>query len=221
MAERFEAAQADAEEAGVGIWKSNACGPAVDAPVEIVGLAGNPPGNDNEVLNEEWVRIRNSGDVPVDLTGWAMRDESASNRFAFPVGFTLAAAETATIYSGCGDNSAADLYWCSRGSAIWNNDGDTAFLLDPSGNVHHTYPYVPQATTTSSTTTTTSTTTTAPSTTTTTPSGNCDPAYPTVCIPSPPPDLDCGDIPHRRFEVLPPDPHGFDGNDNDGLGCES
>lgn len=52
------------------------------------------------------------------------------------------------------------------------------------------------------------------------PSGsNCDPAYPTVCIPSPPPDLDCGDVPHRRFQVLPPDPHNFDGN-HDGEGCE-
>jgi micrococcal nuclease len=50
---------------------------------------------------------------------------------------------------------------------------------------------------------------------------NCDPAYPTVCIPPPPPDLDCGDVPYRRFQVLPPDPHRFDGNDNDGLGCES
>lgn len=49
---------------------------------------------------------------------------------------------------------------------------------------------------------------------------NCDPAYPTVCIPPPPPDLDCGDIPYRRFQVLPPDPHRFDG-DHDGIGCES
>lgn len=48
----------------------------------------------------------------------------------------------------------------------------------------------------------------------------CDPAYPTVCIPPPPPDLDCGDIPYRRFAVLPPDPHGFD-SDGDGVGCES
>ncbi|MFQ5919877.1 MAG: thermonuclease family protein, partial [Thermoplasmata archaeon] len=52
------------------------------------------------------------------------------------------------------------------------------------------------------------------------PEENCDPAYPTVCIPSPPPDLDCGDIPHRNFEVLPPDPHHFDG-DGDGIGCET
>ena len=49
---------------------------------------------------------------------------------------------------------------------------------------------------------------------------NCDPSYPDVCIPSPPPDLDCGDITHQNFEVLQPDPHGFDG-DYDGIGCES
>ena len=49
--------------------------------------------------------------------------------------------------------------------------------------------------------------------------GECDPSYPTVCIPPPPPDLDCGDIPYRNFPVLPPDPHGFDG-DGDGIGCE-
>lgn len=47
----------------------------------------------------------------------------------------------------------------------------------------------------------------------------CDPAYPTVCIPPAPPDLDCDDIPHRFFPVLPPDPHRFDANNN-GIGCE-
>jgi len=46
-----------------------------------------------------------------------------------------------------------------------------------------------------------------------------DPSYPDVWIPSPPPDLDCKDIPYRNFRVLPPDPHRFDG-DGDGIGCE-
>lgn len=50
------------------------------------------------------------------------------------------------------------------------------------------------------------------------PAANCDPSYPDVCIPPPPPDLNCGDIPFRNFRVLPPDPHNFDGN-NDGIGC--
>ena len=50
---------------------------------------------------------------------------------------------------------------------------------------------------------------------------NCHPSYPDVCIPPPPPDLDCGDIPYRNFRVLPPDPHRFDGRDQDGIGCEN
>jgi hypothetical protein len=48
----------------------------------------------------------------------------------------------------------------------------------------------------------------------------CDAAYPTVCIPSPPPDLDCPQISARNFRVLPPDPHNFD-TDDDGIGCET
>lgn len=48
----------------------------------------------------------------------------------------------------------------------------------------------------------------------------CDASYPTVCIPPPPPDLDCPEVPFKRFKVLPPDPHGFD-RDRDGIGCES
>ena len=47
----------------------------------------------------------------------------------------------------------------------------------------------------------------------------CDPSYPGICIPPPPPDLDCRDVRYRNFRVLPPDPHHFDGN-HDGRGCE-
>jgi Staphylococcal nuclease homologue len=48
----------------------------------------------------------------------------------------------------------------------------------------------------------------------------CDLSYPEDCIPSPPPDLDCGDngVPNN-IKVLPPDPHRLDGN-KDGIGCE-
>jgi hypothetical protein len=55
---------------------------------------------------------------------------------------------------------------------------------------------------------------------------SCDPAYPDFCIPParyPGDDLDCADIaPHHDFRVRQPrDPYGFDGNDDDGWGCES
>jgi endonuclease YncB( thermonuclease family) len=51
------------------------------------------------------------------------------------------------------------------------------------------------------------------------PRRGCDPSYPGVCIPPYPPDLDCKDVPHKRFRVVGADPHGFDGN-RDGVGCE-
>jgi hypothetical protein len=48
----------------------------------------------------------------------------------------------------------------------------------------------------------------------------CDPSYPDVCIPPYPPDLNCPEVAHKDFSVLPPDPHGFDRN-ADGVGCET
>lgn len=47
----------------------------------------------------------------------------------------------------------------------------------------------------------------------------CASSYPDVCIPPPPPDLDCGDVAFRRFRVLGGDPHRMDG-DHDGRACE-
>ena len=55
--------------------------------------------------------------------------------------------------------------------------------------------------------------------------GNCDPHYPTSCIPPAPPDYDCADLSFRGFQVLhdptprTPDPHSFD-NNFDGIGCQ-
>lgn len=57
-------------------------------------------------------------------------------------------------------------------------------------------------------------------------SSGCDPSYPDVCLAVGAPDHDCaggaGDPPFidGPLQVLPPDPHGLDGYDNDGLGCE-
>ena len=50
------------------------------------------------------------------------------------------------------------------------------------------------------------------------PQSGCDPSYPDFCIPPPPPLLNC-DTQQKNFTVLPPDPHGFD-RDEDGIGCD-
>ena len=81
-------------------------------------------------------------------------------------------------------------------------------------------PIIKRPTTTSTPITKRPTTAPTPVTTNSIPiSGSCDPSYPTVCIKSPPPDLNCIDIPYKNFKVLQPDPHRFDA-DKDGIGCE-
>jgi Protein of unknown function (DUF1524) len=51
----------------------------------------------------------------------------------------------------------------------------------------------------------------------------CETAYPTICLPpaGTSPDLNCSAIPQSSFTVLPPDPYHLDGNDHNGIGCES
>jgi hypothetical protein len=52
------------------------------------------------------------------------------------------------------------------------------------------------------------------------PVSNCDPNYSGACIPPYPPDINCGDITARRFQVIGQDVHGLDG-DYDKVACES
>jgi len=141
FADLLEVAQGRAKGDGRGLWAADACGTASTADVVISDVRYDAPGNDGENLNGEWVEIENRGSGPVDLTGWMLKDESASHRYTFPDGFTLGRGATVTVYTGCGDDTADEVYWCETGSAVWNNSGDTAFLSDPSGNITFAYSY--------------------------------------------------------------------------------
>lgn len=133
----YERAQAIAESEYDGLWAADACGPATDAADDLVFAAVrfDADGGDVDNLNDEWVRLENTGSTVVDLSGWMVKDESATNRYRFPTGFRLGGGDSVTLRTGCGTDTRTDLHWCRSGSAVWNNDGDTAFLIDPSGNV--------------------------------------------------------------------------------------
>jgi endonuclease YncB( thermonuclease family) len=55
-------------------------------------------------------------------------------------------------------------------------------------------------------------------------SPDCHPSYPTLCIPPPPPDINCDELLDRDFvvrhDVPDPDPHRLD-EDGNGVGCET
>lgn len=55
---------------------------------------------------------------------------------------------------------------------------------------------------------------------TATPGPQCDPNYKGACVPPYPPDVNCADIPVKRFQRVGNDPHKLD-TDDDGIACES
>ena len=130
----------EAVQAGEGLWAWNACGlPFQSHAVAIAGVEADAPGPDEEDPNGEWVTLINRGD-DTDLTGWGMRDESSVHRYEFPNGYVIPAGAAVRLRSGCGIDGPEDLYWCAS-TPVWNNDGDTAILLDPPGNVVSRYRY--------------------------------------------------------------------------------
>lgn len=68
-----------------------------------------------------------------DLSGWKLVDEK-KHTYSLPDGFILKAGKTVTVHTGSGTDTDTDLYW-GRKWAVWNNDGDTAYLYDASGNL--------------------------------------------------------------------------------------
>ncbi len=139
-ADQLDAAQANALDAGRGLWGAEACGPPALVDLVISTVNADAPGDDNQNKNGEWVTIRSRSGA-ADLTGFVLKDESASHRYTFPTGFVLSEGATVRVFTGCGSNSETNLYWCNARSAVWNNSGDTAFLLDSNGSLVAQFSY--------------------------------------------------------------------------------
>ena len=115
---------------GSGMWASDVCGAeGLPATLEIVAIDHDPLGSDVA----ESVTIANTGDGPVDLDGFVLRDESSINRFEFP-SLTIGAGSEMVVVSGCRAEDDGTLSWCAD-QPVWNNGGDAALLLDQVGRI--------------------------------------------------------------------------------------
>lgn len=137
---RYALLQVAARRDGLGLWAPDACPGGISEALPLVGgtieidIHENAAGDDNHNLNDEWVRFTNAGTAALDLSGWTVRDESSSHRYRFGE-LELAVGASVTLYTGCGADTASERFWCNTDSAVWNNDGDTVYLLDPAGNI--------------------------------------------------------------------------------------
>lgn len=93
----------------------------------IAAVEFNPPGDD---LAGEYVLLQNLGAQPVALSGWTLED-AAGAIYDFPA-IALEAGAELRVWVQAGADDPANLYW-GRTQPVWNNDGDSAVLRDPSG----------------------------------------------------------------------------------------
>lgn len=140
----YRGLQDEAEAADAGRWDDEACGATGAAAPEDVSIAAevryDAAGDDEQNLNDEWVRFTNLGGYPLDVEGWTVADESSRHRYVFGR-LQIQPGASITLYTGCGVDSLREVFWCARDSAVWSNRGDTVFLRDALGNevVAHRY----------------------------------------------------------------------------------
>ncbi len=132
----FQAALAEAKAAKRGMWATT----AASSPVEVVSVHENASGDDNFNLNDEYVTFRVL--VSGSLVGYTVKDDTsvADHRYHFP-DRVFHAGQVFQLRSGTGVDTQADLYWGPSVTAIWNNNGDTVYVLDPEGHVVESYSY--------------------------------------------------------------------------------
>jgi micrococcal nuclease len=139
--DRYALLQEAARLHGRGLWAADACGTGADPTVAVeIEVHPDAEGDDNANLNDEWVRFTNTGAGPLDLDGWTVRDESATHRYTF-ADLVVPPAGAVILHTGCGPDTPTERFWCNVDSAVWNNGGDTVFLLDPAGNISTSLSY--------------------------------------------------------------------------------
>lgn len=134
----FRKAEDEAKSLKLGIWSEFwSC----EKCIGVAYLQWDAEGDDCKNPNGEFVVLKNFCRFSCDLTSWKISDE-AGNFFVFPE-FVLEGERSVTIYSGCGENSERELYWCRNATcmAVWNNDGDTLFLMNAEGEIVLSYSY--------------------------------------------------------------------------------
>lgn len=96
-------------------------------------------GNDWYALNDEYVTVKNTGAVAVNLAGWRLSTRSANQSFLLP-SCTVAPGATVRIHTGVGSNGGGHVYLRSS-RPLWSNSGDVGSLYDARGALVSRYSY--------------------------------------------------------------------------------
>ena len=109
-------------------------GSSKKADFRIVTLKGKVRGRNKR---KEYVTIRNRGGKTGNLKGWSLRDRSG-HRIRFRKSLRLKAHRRLRVVTGCAKGHRRAFkrgarYFACRKSSLWNDGGDVAKLVSPSG----------------------------------------------------------------------------------------
>ncbi len=103
--------------------------------IRISKINFNPEGKD---LENEFIEVSNFGDEIVDITEWRLLDK-AEHEFIFPK-YTLHPRQSVFIWTKVGKDAEKNLFW-NKGTPIWNNTQDCAYLKTNDGVLIDFYCY--------------------------------------------------------------------------------
>jgi hypothetical protein len=105
----------------------------------ITGIHTDAAGDDRRNLNGEYALVRNTGAAAINLAGWKLSAGDRGQRFSL-ARYPLKKNATVRIHTGRGTIRAGHLF-LGYGRPVWNNDGDSATLIDPNNLAVSRYRY--------------------------------------------------------------------------------
>jgi hypothetical protein len=88
-------------------------------------------------VEDEYVTLRNTGQIPLCISGWTLGDADEKWRHVFPLGTRLKPGESLMVFGGgipTGDFD-AQVQWARSGQLSLSNDGDNIELRDLAGRL--------------------------------------------------------------------------------------
>lgn len=129
MSAKYRAVIEGARARQVGLWDPATCGDLEQPGASVDLRISRAPGSTNPA--DEWVSVRNTGDTPLDLTGWVLRDSGNQGWFTFPGGSVLEPGDYRVVSTGAGvsgSRTGRDLYAGAK-APLYQEPGSGPFLV--------------------------------------------------------------------------------------------
>lgn len=105
--------------------------------VAVTYVRADPPGDDAQHLNGEWVTLTNTGKVGVHLHTWRVSNGTRSHALPY---YNLGAGAKVRVHSGSGGTNPGDIH-LGLSRPLWANSGGSALLYDAHQTLVSRYGY--------------------------------------------------------------------------------